>query len=75
MIESIYKSRSKMLINDSTKNNTERKFLKRNMSKVLVVALCINFCLAVTFFSLYVTKIEDECICTLYPPPMIEKGY
>ena len=64
-----------MLIDDSTKKNTERKFLKINVSKILVVSLCINFCLAVTFFSLYMTETKDECIYTLYLPPLIKKCY
>ena len=65
MTVSFSKLKRELLIDDSS-------FVKKNVSKILVVALCINFCLAVTFFSLYMTKTGDEC--TLYPQTT-KKGY
>ena len=59
MTVSFSKLKRELLIDDSS-------FIKKNASKTLIGVLCINFCLAITFFSLYMAKTENEC--TLYPP-------
>ena len=82
MSESSYKQKSEFLIDDGTfvKQNIAKNVVKTNVGKVLIVALCINFCLAVTFFSLYMTKTETKA-ATNQPTtfttnqPTTKKGY
>ena len=53
MTVSFSKLKNELLIEDGS-------LVKKNVNKTLVVALAINFCLAITFFSLFIAYINSE---------------
>ena len=50
---SFSKLKNELLIEDGS-------LVKKNVNKTFIVALAINFCLAITFFSLFITYINSE---------------
>ena len=57
---SFSKLKNELLIEDGS-------LVKKNVNKILIVTLAINFCLAITFFSLYINNIHnDKGICLFH---------
>ena len=50
---SFSKLKNELLIEDGS-------LVKKNVNKILIVTLAINFCLAITFFSLYIANITND---------------